>query len=306
GGSRWDELKLSVENSTAITTKAVAAVCTRADFDGSVLKLTLASVSTDKAAPVAALPESSPFSGMTVERSGNKAVYSLSLKDGESCDGYYVERVSDGIVLHIKRHISNTPSIYEAAATGSSGRPLSGITIMVDPGHGGSDSGAIGPTGMVYPEKTINLATALKLKDELENLGASVLMTRTTDTTVSLNERLAASRKAKPDLFISIHANSMEDNIDISKYKGFSSYFREDLSKQLATLVYDNVTASLGRYKNGVHDNNFFVITATWTPSILIESGFVPNPSEHEWLINKESQALLAKSLAKSIAAYFN
>ncbi|NTV90553.1 MAG: family 10 glycosylhydrolase, partial [Clostridiales bacterium] len=53
GGSRWDELKLSVENSTAITTKAVAAVCTRADFDGSVLKLTLASVSTDKAAPVA-------------------------------------------------------------------------------------------------------------------------------------------------------------------------------------------------------------------------------------------------------------
>ncbi len=300
-GDRWDELKLSIQASKAVTSAVPASVAATATFDGAVMKFVLSTASTAPQAPIPTLPMDSLFSGVTVSRDGYKAIYELTLKDGQRCDGYYVENTADGLVLHIKRHASPVNS----SGTGLTAGTLSGYTIMVDPGHGGSDAGAIGPTGMTYPEKTINLSISLKLKAELESLGAKVLMTRTADTTVSLNERLSASRKTRPDLFISVHANSMEDNVDISKYEGFSSYYREELSKQLAEAVYNRIISSLSRYPRGVHDKNFFVTTATWAPSILIESGFVPHPSEHEWLINGDNQARLAANLAVAIEEYF-
>jgi N-acetylmuramoyl-L-alanine amidase len=176
---------------------------------------------------------------------------------------------------------------------------------MVDPGHGGSETGAIGPLGLNYAERTINLNTALKLQTELVKLGANVLMTRITDKTLSLEDRLAASRNAKPDMFISIHANSMEDNVDMTQKEGFSAYYRETLASTLAEAVYNNVTGTLNRTKQGIHVNNFYVIRGTWTPSILIEAGFVPNPNEFERLIDENEQGRLAKSIADAVVSYF-
>ncbi|MGI6668775.1 MAG: N-acetylmuramoyl-L-alanine amidase family protein [Acetivibrionales bacterium] len=175
---------------------------------------------------------------------------------------------------------------------------------MLDPGHGGSDTGAIGPLGTGYAEKTINLNTALKLRNELVSLGAKVLMTRTTDVAVSLEDRLAASRKAKPDLFVSIHANSMADNVDISKIYGFSVYYKEALAKPFSQTLLDGAV-KIGRVNKGVRWANFYVTRGTWAPSVLIENGFVPNPHEFELLIDNSEQVRLAKTLADAIVQYF-
>ncbi|HYE12734.1 MAG TPA: N-acetylmuramoyl-L-alanine amidase, partial [Patescibacteria group bacterium] len=281
-GDWWDALKLTIASPLAAT----------AAFDGTTMSLSIAAVTT---APLPILPENSPFSAVVVSKSGNKMQYNLTLKQGQNIGGYYIQKTSAGIVLNIKKPVkANDGNV-----------PLAGITIMLDPGHGGSDAGAPGPLGLKYPEKAINLSTALKLQSELEKLGARVMLTRTADKDMSLEERLAASRNSKPDMFISIHGNSMEDNVDISKVDGFSVFYREKLAQPLAESIFSSTLEALGRKNKGVHNKNFYVIRGTWTPSVLIESGFVPNPYEFEWLIDENEQSRLAKSISEAVVKYF-
>lgn len=282
-GEQWDTLKLDMS-------KPVAAV---ASFDGVILKLNISAASSTKSPT---LPVNSLFSKVVLSTSDDRVQYSLTLKTGERVEGYYIEKTTTGLTLNIKRKKIPNPG---------NGK-LSGITIMVDPGHGGNESGTYGPLGLDYPEKTINLQTALKLKTELEGLGARVLMTRTTDTTLSLTDRLAASRSSKPDMFISVHANSMEDNVDISQTDGFSAFYREALAQPLCNKVYNKVLDTLGRNAKGMDRKNFYVMRGTWAPSILVETGFVPNPDEFEWLTDQAGQSNMAKSIAEVIAEYFN
>jgi len=281
-GDWWDSMTLAIQAPAAAI----------ADFDGSSLKLEIAA---GYQAAQPELPDNSPFSSIAVSKNGNNTGFALTLKKDQSISGYYVQKTAEGLVLHIKRPVRANDGI----------EPLSGISIMLDPGHGGSDTGTTGPLGAGYPEKTINLNTAVKLKSELEKLGARVLMTRTEDVNMSLEERLAASRNEKPDMFVSLHANSMEDNVDISKVDGFSVFYREALAKPLAEKIFNNTLSELNRTSKGLHKRNFYVTRGTWTPSILVESGFVPNPYEFEWLINESEQTRLAQSLARSIAEYF-
>ena len=124
-----------------------------ATFDGSKLKVNISAASSGV---IPALPSNSPFSSVTFAKNGHVGQYVLTLKPGASIEGYYIEKVSDGIIVHIKRPVR--------ASMGE--KPLDGITIMLDPGHGGSDTGATGPLGTEYPEKKINLENALLLKEE--------------------------------------------------------------------------------------------------------------------------------------------
>lgn len=281
-GKKWDTLRLNYPSSLAAI----------ADFDGS--KLTV-KISAAVSGLQPRLPANALFSSVTFKKYDNYGQYTLTLKPGRKIEGYYIEKTANGIILHVKRPVT--------ISTGN--KPLSGITIMLDPGHGDSDTGAIGPLGANYAEKRINLNTALKLRDELNRLGARVLMTRTTDTAVSLSDRLTASRDAKPDLFISVHSNSMADNVDISKIKGFSVYYKEPNAKSLAQSLLSGATR-IGRADKGVRWANFYVVRGTWAPSVLIENGFVPNPDEFELLTDDSEQTRLAKSLADSIVKYFS
>lgn len=277
----------------SISFKISAPTAALASFDGQTLKLSLSNVSSYKT-PL--LPAGAIVSSVSVSKTTNGIEYIFKPSNGQAIDGYWVDKTSSGIVLNIKRHIT----------AASSELPLAGKTIMVDPGHGGSESGAIGPLGLKYAEKDINLNIALKLKAELEKLGASVSMTRISDAGMTLEQRLSASRKLRPDMFISVHANSMEDNVDISKKKGFSSYYREQLAMPLAKIVQNVVLNDLGRYDNGLHRNNFYVLRGTWTPSILVETGFVPNPEEFEWLTDGYGQNQVAVSISRAIVQYFS
>jgi N-acetylmuramoyl-L-alanine amidase len=143
------------------------------------------------------------------------------------------------------------------------------------------------------------------LKAELESLGAKVLMTRTADKTVSLTERLNQSRAAKPDLFISIHSDSMPDNVDISQYFGISTFYREAHARLISEEICNYTASVLNRKNRGVKVRNFYVIRGTWTPSMLIECGFVPNPAEFEWLTDEKEQQKLMKTIAEAIVNYF-
>lgn len=282
-GEKWDTLKVNI--SSPVTAFSA--------FDGRSISLDILNTSS-AVKPV--LPEGALFSSIDFVSNGNKAQYILTLKDRHGIEGYYIEKIDTGLMLHVKRPV--------AAKEGA--KPLAGITIMVDPGHGGSDTGAQGPLGQAYSEKIINLNAAMKLRLELEKLGADVLMTRTEDQNVTLQERLAASRSAKPDLFISIHGNSMGDNVDISKVDGFSVFYREKFAQHLSEEVLNHTVNILGRNNKGVHNKNLYVTRGTWAPSILIESGFVPNPYEFEWLINKNEQKRLAKTIAEAVLQYFS
>ncbi|HOV28291.1 MAG TPA: family 10 glycosylhydrolase [Pseudobacteroides sp.] len=280
---KWDSIEMLTQSHAA----------TYASFEGSSLKINIPAPST---ASMPVLPQDSLFSSITASSKGLGTEYTLKLNDNKSIEGYYVEKKENSIIIHVKKPVK--------AVDGKT--PLSGITIMIDPGHGGSETGAIGPLGLNYPEKDLNLFTSLKLKLELEKRGANVLITRTTDKTLSLDDRLTASRNAKPDMFISVHANSMADNVDISQIEGFSVFYREDFAKTLGKTVLNGITNKLGRADKGLHKNNFYVTRGTWTPSILVESGFMPNPTEFEWLINDYYQSILAKSIADTIVQYFS
>jgi N-acetylmuramoyl-L-alanine amidase len=281
-GEKWDTIKLDYSSSLAAT----------ASFDGTYLKVSISSVTSGV---IPQLPANGLFSKAAFSKKGNIGEYTFTIRSGKTIDGYYIEKTATGIIVHIKRKVK--------ASSGSA--PLSGITIMLDPGHGGSDTGAIGPLGAKYAEKDINLKTALKLRDELKALGAKVLMTRTSDVYVSLSNRLTASRNSKPDMFLSIHANSMADNVDISKIYGFSVHYKEALAKPLSTIL-ANQSGEVGRRNRGIKYANFYVVRGTWTPSMLIECGFVPNPDEFELLTNEYEQTKLAKSLAEGIVRYFS
>lgn len=281
-GEKWDSVRFDISTPVAAF----------ASYNGTAVKMEVAAA-VITAVPV--LPADSLFSSAAVAKNGNKAVYTFTLKKGIRIDGYHIEKTPGGMVLKIKRHVT--------VKTGA--KPLDGIVIMVDPGHGGTETGAIGPLGLAYAEKRINLNTALKVKRELEALGASVLMTRTVDKTLSLGERLTASRKARPDLFLSLHANAMEDNVDMLKHTGFSVFYREPHARTLSEIIHNHVTEVLNRERDGVHARNFYVTRGTWTPSVLLESGFVTHPDEFEWLTDENEQSQLAKTIADAVVRYF-
>lgn len=280
-GVKWDTLKLEYPSSLAAT----------AVFNGTKLTVGISAV---QSGILPQLPPDALFSSAEFIKGSNQSQYTLTVKPGQTIEGYYIEKTIDGILLHVKRPAK--------ASVGD--RPLAGLVIMLDPGHGGNENGAIGPLGYDYPEKKINLNTALKLRSELENLGAQVLMTRTTDVAMSLTERLDASRKARPDMFMSIHANSMEVNVDISKISGFSVHYKEALAKQLSEILAIKAGES-GRINKGIRWANFYVVRGTWTPSMLIENCFVPNPTDFELITDEEAQTRLAQSLASGIVQYF-
>lgn len=282
-GEKWDLLKISITGSPAAYITA----------DSEALKLHISAYTN---ASLPALPEKALISSITKASGKASNMYTLKLRNSRQFEGYSIEKTADGLVIHLKHRV------YVQAGD----KPLTGITIMVDPGHGGAETGTLGPLGLKYAEKDLNLDNGFRLKAELEALGATVLMTRTKDMDLSLNDRLMASKKARPDMFISIHANSMADNVDNSQYFGFSTYYREAHARSLSQGILDHVTTVLNRKNKGIHKKNFYVIRGTWTPSLLIECGFVPNPTEFEWLTDAAEQQKLMKTIAEAIVKYFS
>jgi N-acetylmuramoyl-L-alanine amidase len=181
--------------------------------------------------------------------------------------------------------------------------PLSGIKIVLDPGHGGKESGASGPTG--YLEKDVNLIISQLLRDELVKRGAKVVMTREDDRDVSLGERQTIINKQEPAIAVSIHHNSLPDNGDAEKTKGFGTFWYHPQSHSLAVFLQNYVVKNLRKPSYGVFWNNLALTRPSAAPAVLLELGFMSSPDEFEEIVNPQAQKKMANTLADGITKWF-
>ena len=261
-------------------------------FDGEKIKFEMARtlvVSTDSTS------SSGNIESIQTETEMDKSIVSISLKDSKKMGGYEVLRIDGKLVLRIYNRFKIT----------SSEKPLQGAVIVIDPGHGGSDPGAIGLQGMNNTEKNINFNISNQLKSILEEFGATVYMTRQDDSNRSLTERLWFSKSKNPDLFISVHADSVGETLNLNTVSGFSAFYKDPMAKELAEKIQNTVISNLNRNNRNVKTANFYVVRGTWAPSVLIETGFMPNPYEYEWMMDSVEQRLFAHTIAKAIVDYF-
>ncbi|MBW4447789.1 MAG: N-acetylmuramoyl-L-alanine amidase [Spirirestis rafaelensis WJT71-NPBG6] len=219
--------------------------------------------------------------------------YTFNLKRNQQW-GYKLRYDGTSLVLSLRQ----PPEI-----TNKRRQPLSGIKILLDPGHGGKESGASGPTG--YLEKDLNLVVSKLLRDELVKRGATVVMTREDDKEVSLSDRQAIIDKEEPAIALSIHHNSLPDDGDAEKIKGFAAFWYHPQAHSLALFLHNYVVKKLKRPAYGVFWDNLALTRPASTPSVLLELGFMSNPDEFELVTNPEEQKKEASSIAQGIVEWF-
>ncbi|MBU6454115.1 MAG: N-acetylmuramoyl-L-alanine amidase [Cyanobacteria bacterium REEB67] len=175
--------------------------------------------------------------------------------------------------------------------------PLAGKTILIDPGHGGNDTGAT--SGHVM-EKTVTLAVSLKLRTLLQTQGATVDMTRDSDKTLTLQERRDASNRLCPDLFLSIHANAVGN----SKISGIETYWWDDRDRSFASLLLDRLSNGLHEIEKWSLARNLFVLDGNNAPASLVEIGYLTNPRTRALLATSAYQDKVATALLSSVELY--
>jgi len=180
---------------------------------------------------------------------------------------------------------------------------LGGYLIAVDPGHGGHDPGAIGPSG--YTEAECALDISLRLRDLLQSAGADVLMTRDTDVYVSLGDRVNMANNAGADIFVSIHNNAFDGTV-----RGIESYYYSGLppdsqGAQLTTHLQEALIAEIDSPDRGVKSANFYVLRETWMPATLTENMFIDNAYEESKLMDPSVRQRIAQAHYEGICEYF-
>ena len=175
--------------------------------------------------------------------------------------------------------------------------------IVIDPGHGGDDPGAVGYNSAgkaVAYESHINLAIALLVGEKLENSGVKVIYTRNTDKYISLQERSEIANNIGCDFFVSIHCNSIEKG----SINGTQVYYHpiSETGTELAENIYDNIVDMTGlepkKTQNGSH---LYVIRTTVPPAVLVETAFISNESDREYLLSKNGQETIAEAIYQGI-----
>ena len=187
---------------------------------------------------------------------------------------------------------------------------LSG-SVIIDPGHGGSDQGAVGFGGT--REKDVALAVSLEVRQILVSRGIPVVMTRETDRDVApygsddvteLAARSAVANRKGGFLFVSIHCNAFSG----SEANGVETYYypKSHRDSRLAEILYDELLVASNLRGRGVKEANFYVLKHTAVPASLVELAFITNPREEALLRNAAFRQKIAASLANGIIRYLN
>ncbi|MBV8520455.1 MAG: N-acetylmuramoyl-L-alanine amidase [Acidobacteria bacterium] len=258
-------------------------------------------------------------------------------------DAYKLEN-PPRIVLDLRKAATPAPGVVPPVQPGSKPVELPGIhTIVIDPGHGGREVGAIGPGGLM--EKDVTLAVARKLADSLAaKTGARVMLTREDDSVVSLDQRTAIANQYKADLFLSVHMNaaivkgakgsetyflSLEASDELAKKAaesenasgvgnvagGASSDLNLilwdlaqqtylDESSRFAQAIQEEMNAATGVQNRGVKQAPFKVLVGATMPAALVEVGFITNPEEEGKLKSDEFQKLMVDALTRAVVRY--
>jgi len=188
--------------------------------------------------------------------------------------------------------------------SGDASRPLAGLTVLLDPGHGGPSEGTIGSTGA--REKTVNLRLCELLRRHLERRGARVAMTRTDDRAVSLADRCAQSDR-EGDLFVSIHNNSIDLTGDPLAVRGASAYYFHPRARPAAQAVYDRMLRTdPPPPPYGLITADLYVVReVTAMPSILVECLFLSHPEDEMLVLDNAFADRYMESVAAGIVDWF-
>jgi N-acetylmuramoyl-L-alanine amidase len=216
----------------------------------------------------------------------------------------------------IKSNISSVSSVKVIGGQGAVSDVLArnvingkSITVTLDPGHGGYDSGAVGPSGTL--EKNITLAITLKIGKILSQNGINVVYTRTSDNvswpanvSEDLQKRCDISDEANSDYFVAIHTNSAE----ASSAQGTESYYYSSSKdgKELAEYIQSSLVDKIGTIDRGIKTANYYVIKYTEAPAVLVEVGFISNPTEEKLLNSSDFQTKAAEGIANGIMEKIN
>jgi len=213
----------------------------------------------------------------------------------------------------IKAEAAKAPAGKKYNVSSDAKKILKNKVICLDPGHGGSDVGAIGNLGGkdIY-EKNITLAIAIPLRDMLTSAGAKVVMTRSTDRDVArrnaedkeeLQARCDVANNAHANAFVSIHIDAIANpSID-----GSTAYYYSGSStgKRLATYMHKAVVNGLAMPDRGIRGNEFYVTVHTTMPSVLMEMGYITNSHRLKMLTSSWGPKTIAKALFNGLVDYF-
>jgi len=189
-----------------------------------------------------------------------------------------------------------------------------GFTIVIDAGHGGKDGGCSG-INTDTKESDINLAVAKKLQTYLENMGFDIVMTRDTENALcsdnednfkvtDMEKRAEIINGVKPSLVVSIHMNSFPMP---SEY-GAQCYFQEgdEIGEAIASTIQSQLQVGLGENaRDFVNHGDYYLLTSTTYPTVIVEGGFLSNPDEEALLITDDYQSRVAYSIMCGIFSYF-
>lgn len=203
--------------------------------------------------------------------------------------GFWGEYQGTNLVVHIK----GAPPVVPGSGS------LKGLKICVDAGHGGKEIGAIGCSGI--KEAWLNLQVAKKLEHILKQRGADVVMTRTTDVVVSLDDRVKIAADNNCDLLLSVHHNSLPDARNPWTEHGTSSYYYHPQALMFANLVRQGMVNELAFGDFHTRWQNLALCRPSRQPSSLAEVAFVCNPDEYAAMLTDAGQERAALGLAKGI-----
>ncbi|ELR99092.1 N-acetylmuramoyl-L-alanine amidase [Gloeocapsa sp. PCC 73106] len=225
--------------------------------------------------------------------SPNQVQYRVHFKSDQQW-GYDLRYEQSNLILTLK----HPPQIPGGAIL-----PLQGVSIVLDPGHGGPELGAKGPTG--YPEKEINLLISRLIERELIKRGATVYLTRESDVELSLQDRVEMITRLNPAIALSIHYNALPDGGDAENAAGISTFWYHPQAHSLAVFIHNHLVDNLNRPDDGVYWNNLALTRCHTVPTVLLELGFMINPVEFEWIIDPQEQTKLAAEIAEAIELWF-
>lgn len=181
-------------------------------------------------------------------------------------------------------------------------QPLAGRILVIDPGHGGDDYSAIGPTGET--EKDANLALSRHVVRALKEAGARVLVTRDDDRTIALYDRVAFARELKPDAIVSLHHNALPQGVNPSNSRGASTHYVHRHSLPLARSIFGAIREE--RWPtNRLRYQDLAIPRASFCPSVLIEGGFLMHPAEEQLIMSDEYREAMAEWITTGLTAYF-
>ncbi len=211
--------------------------------------------------------------------------------------GFETRWEEEDLFLHVYKH---TPIQQEDK---EEEHFLEGKTVIIDPGHGGDDKGALGP-GELH-EKDIALDMSFLLKEKLENIGVNAVLVRRDDENVDLYERTSLIKEEDADLFISVHANAHPQGRDAVENHGLMTLYNHSHNEELAEIMLDRMKEETGLPAIKTWKRNIAVLRYPYVPSVLVEAGYMKNPEDNWYIFHPTGQKKFARAMKEGIIEYF-